>query len=80
MDGYQRLRDHLHDGPRIIQRLVRGPWTEERLKEDEAYWKLLDNASAVYVRTRYALTQLAWSLPYELRLICGDERTSFTMS
>jgi serine/threonine protein phosphatase PrpC len=72
-DGLQGL------GPRGLRRLVRGPWSEERLKADEDYWQLPDNASAVYVRTRAARTQLDWSIPYELRLICGQRRTSFTL-
>jgi serine/threonine protein phosphatase PrpC len=72
--------DGLHDlGSRVLRRVVRGPWSEERLKQDEAYWKLLDNASAVYIRTKYARTQLDWLIPYELRLVCGHKRASFTM-
>ena len=74
--------DGLHNlGPRTLRRLLRrGPWSQERLEQVEAYWDLQDNASAVYVRTKYARTELDWLVPYELRLICGHMRASFAMA
>lgn len=72
--------DGLHNlGSRALKRLLRGPWTQERLEQDESYWELQDNASAVYVRTKYALIELDQLMPYELSLVCGDRRAHFTM-
>lgn len=73
--------DGLHNlGPRALRRLLRGPWSQERLEQDEAYWDLWDNASAVYIRTEYARIELDQLAPYELRLICGHRRASFTLA
>lgn len=73
--------DGLHSlGTSVLQGLLRGAWSEPRLKCHELQWELEDNASAVVVRPARARIELDRLAPNELRLISGGKCRSFTMN